>query len=367
MPDRQPLDRHIWEIAAARDILWLVGIALLCWMAYVLRSILIPIFVGFGVAYLFNPLITTLERRWHIPRLVTICAIVLVLFLVLVAALIWLGPTFSEQFMTLAEKLPQYLTTLASRYDVKVSSLTSQLTDLTDSIKEDPLNILGPLFSGTGRAFGILGAIIGSTLNVTLMIVLVPIFFILFAWDFQRIESHTLALIPPRHRPRTERILHRIDLTVSGFFRGRLLVGLITAALYSFGWALSDVPYWFLLGIMTGVLTIIPYASAIGWPLAVLLKYVDVLASQDSGAGWLAIVIWPSATYLIVQFIESWILTPWVQSQSLDLSATTVLIVVLIGGAIGGFFGLLLAIPIAACVKILAQEYLTSYGTASNP
>lgn len=363
MPDRHPFDRHLWEIAAARDILWLLGVALLCWIAYVLRSILIPIFVGFGFAYLFNPLIAKLEDRWRIPRLLTICAIVLVLLLLLIAVMIWLGPTFTEQFMTLAEKLPQYITTLAARYDVNVNNLSPHLTDLAGSIKEDPVSILGPLFSGTGRAFGILGAIIGSTLNVTLVIVLVPIFFIMFAWDFKQIESKSLALIPPRHRPRAERIRHRIDLTVSGFFRGRLLVGLITAGMYSFGWALSDVPYWFLLGIMTGVLTIIPYASAIGWPLAVVLKYLDVLASQDAQAGWLAIVIWPSATYLIVQFIESWILTPWIQSQALDLSGTTVLIVVLIGGAVGGFFGLLLAIPIAASIKILIQEYMMPHGT----
>ena len=358
MPDRHPADRHLWEIAAARDLFWLIGIVLLCWIAYALRSILLPIFVGFGIAYLFNPLITKLETRWQIPRLLTIGTILLVLLVVVGAGMIWLGPTFSRQFMTLAEKLPQYMTSLAERYDVNVSSLSPRLTDLADSIKEDPLSMLGPLFSGTGRAFGILGAIIGSTLNVTLMIVLVPIFFILFAWDFKRIEAQSLALIPPHHRLRAERILHQMDLTISGFFRGRLLVGLITAGLYSFGWALSDVPYWFLLGIMTGVLTIIPYASAIGWPLAVLLKYLDVLASQDPQAGWLAIVIWPSATYLAVQFVESWILTPWIQSQALDLSATTVLIVVLIGGAVGGVLGLLLAIPMAACIKILLQEYV---------
>jgi predicted PurR-regulated permease PerM len=58
----------------------------------------------------------------------------------------------------------------------------------------------------------------------------------------------------------------------------------------------------------------------------------------------------------VVQFIESWLLTPWVQSQSMEMSAVTVLIVVFIGGAVGGFYGLLLAIPLAACIKILLQE-----------
>jgi predicted PurR-regulated permease PerM len=72
----------------------------------------------------------------------------------------------------------------------------------------------------------------------------------------------------------------------------------------------------------------------------------------------MTVVVWPSLAYLVVQFIESWLLTPWVQSQSMDMHAVTVLIVVFIGGALGGFYGLLLAIPIAACLKILVQELL---------
>ena len=108
--------------------------------------------------------------------------------------------------------------------------------------------------------------------------------------------------------------------------------------------------------LITGILTIIPYASLIGWPLAIALKYLDVLSSNAGGFDLMTIVIWPSLAYLLVQFIESWLLTPWVQSQSMDMNAVTVLIVVFIGGALGGFYGLLLAIPIAACLKILAQE-----------
>lgn len=71
---------------------------------------------------------------------------------------------------------------------------------------------------------------------------------------------------------------------------------------------------------------------------------------------WLPVVVWPSLVYLMVQFVESWVLTPLVQSRSLEMSAITVLIIVFIGGAVGGFYGLLLPIPIAACIKILIQE-----------
>ncbi len=358
MTNRPLVERHLWEIVPARDLLWLAAAVLLFWAAYSLRSILTPILMGFGFAYLFNPLVTRAANRWHMPRLLTISLIVLVLLLGLVAALVWMGPTFYHQVVTLAEKLPVYLSTLTSRYHVDLGDVSRHAADLAANLKEDPLSVLGPVFSGTGRAVGLIGTVIGSTLNLTLMLVLVPIFFILFAWDFDRITSSVMKVVPLAHRLRTEHVLGRMDLAVSGFFRGRLLIGLITAALYSVGWALADVPYWFLLGTVTGALTVIPYVSAIGWPLAVLLKYLDVLSSPDQGVGWMVIVVWPSATYLGVQFLESWILTPWIQSQSLSLNATTVLIVVLVGGVVGGFFGLLLAIPIAACVKILFEEFI---------
>ena len=147
-----------------------------------------------------------------------------------------------------------------------------------------------------------------------------------------------------------------MDHAVSGFSSGRFLIGLLTAGMYPGGWALADVPYWFLLGVVTGFLTVVPYLSAIGWPLAVLLKYLDVITGDTASFGWLPVVVWPSLVYLMVQFVESWILTPLVQSRSMEMSAITVLIIVFIGGAVGGLYGLLLPIPIAACIKILIQE-----------
>ena len=115
------------------------------------------------------------------------------------------------------------------------------------------------------------------------------------------------------------------------------------------------VPYWFLLGAATGLLSIIPYVNVIGWPLAIILKYLD--GAVGSGTmDWLSVVILPSLPYLVVQLFESWWLTPWIQGRTSDLSAVTVIIVVLVGGATAGFLGLVLAIPIAACVKILLQE-----------
>lgn len=352
-----PTDRHLWEITPIRDLLWLGGIAFLLWFGYYLRGVFTPVLIALLLAYLFNPLIGHAERQWKIPRPATI-SLILFLSALLVGGLVtWLGPLLAEQIQSLAERAPAYLHSIALRYHVSLGDFSEPLSSIATSLKEDPLSMLRPIFSGTGQAFGVLGAVIGTTTAIALALTLIPIYFFFFAWQFDCALSELKRYIPAQHRPRVRRITQRMDHAVSGFFRGRLLIALTSALLYSLGWALAGIRYWFLLGLITGVLTIIPYASLIGWPLAILLKYLDLL----SGAGTvelMAILVWPSLAFLVVQFIESWLLTPWIQSQSMDMNAVTVLLVVFIGGGLGGFYGLLLAIPIAACLKILAHELL---------
>jgi predicted PurR-regulated permease PerM len=124
----------------------------------------------------------------------------------------------------------------------------------------------------------------------------------------------------------------------------------------SFGWFLTGIPYWFFLGMLTGLLNIVPYLSLITWPVAILVKYLDTLTNDAAQGCFLAIVIWPSAVYLTVQFLDGWVLTPWIQREQTHLSALTILIVVFIGGALGGVWGMLFAIPAAASIKIVLEE-----------
>jgi len=151
-------------------------------------------------------------------------------------------------------------------------------------------------------------------------------------------------------------MLGRMDHAVSAFVRGRLLIAVISAGAFALGWSLTGVPYALLLGLLTGLLTIVPYLSAVGWPIALLAKYIDFLSSSGS-ATWTDIVLWPSVVFVIVAFAEGWMLTPWVQSETMEMSALTVLVAVLVGGTVGGALGMLLAIPVTACGKIISEEF----------
>ena len=349
-------NRHLWEITPIRDLMWLGGILFLLWFGYYLRGVFTPVLIALLMAYLVNPLVRRSETAWHIPRPVTISVVLFLSALMLGGLVTWLGPLLAEQVQSFAERVPGYLQSIATQYHVTLGDFSEPLSRIATSLRDDPLSILTPIFSGTGQAFGVLGAVIGTTADVTLALVLIPIYFFFFAWQFDSALAQLRHYIPADYRPRARQIVQRMDHAVSGFFRGRLTIALTSAVLYSAGWALTGIQYWFILGLITGVLTIIPYASLIGWPLAILLKYLDGFTSGAGAFDLMTVVVWPSVAYLVVQFIESWLLTPWVQSQSMEMSAVTVLIVVFIGGALGGFYGLLLAIPIAACIKILLQE-----------
>ncbi|MER3424767.1 MAG: AI-2E family transporter [Nitrospiraceae bacterium] len=345
-------DRHLWQITAVRDLLWIgLGIFLL-WFVYELRGVFTPILIALALAYLFNPLFAYPERRWEVPRPLTITLLLVVLTIAGAGFIAWFGPLLMEQVQTLAKKVPQYIQSLSAHSGLQLGHLPDQLLAWVSRMTEDPIGVLQPLFVGTGQAFGIIGQVIGTTTSIVLLTMLVPIYFFFFAWHFDRMIGWISHLLPASKKPHLLKIFGRMDDAVSGFFRGRLVIALITGIMYAVGWALTDVPYWFLLGMGTGFLSIIPYVSVIGWPLAILFKYLDLMATTGAqDFNWLSVFVWPSVPYLPVQFLESWVLTPLIQSQSV-----TVLIVVFIGGAVGGFFGLLLSIPVAACIKILFQE-----------
>ncbi|MGE0822074.1 MAG: AI-2E family transporter [Candidatus Binatia bacterium] len=350
---------HLWQIKAVQDLFW-IGLGIVAvWFGYYLRSIFTPVLIALVLAYVFNPLITYAHERWHVPRSFTIVALLGALLFTAVGFAAWLGPIVINQAVTLAQKLPGYIQSLANRYDLNVGSVTDQVNTVASRVQQDPISVLQTIFTGAGEAFGFIGTFIGTTTYMIVSLALIPIYFFFFAWSFPPLLRQIESYLPASQRAQILDIGQDMDKAVAGFFRGRFVVAVCMAIMFAVGWLLVGVPYWFLLGLLAGVLSIIPYAAGVAWILALLLKYLDVTTGQNAtGLDWMAVLVWPTLVYGIVQFIEGWLLTPWVQSDSTNLSAVTVLIVVFIGGAIAGLYGLILAIPIAACLKIFAVKIL---------
>lgn len=352
-------DRHLWQIRPVRDLLWIAVTTALVAGVYVLRSIFLPLGIALVLAYIFNPIIDATERRWSVPRGAAILVLLAVLLVAGAGLLVWLSPVVATQAATLLRKFPQYAQLLAERYDWDLGGPEVQLARLLEEGLREPLAVLRSLFAGTSRAFGFIGGIISTTTYVFVTALLIPVYVYFFALHFHDIGGHLRGFVPSSKRERVLDLLEDMDEAVSSFLRGRLIIALVMAGLFAIGWSplLTNVPYWLLLAVLTGLLSLIPFAAGLGWILALLFKALELGAGPGVGAwAWFLGLGGPTLVYGIVQFVEGWLLTPWIQSKSLDLSVVTVLLAVFIGAALGGLYGMILAIPATACAKILLQE-----------
>jgi predicted PurR-regulated permease PerM len=335
------------------------------WFGYRLRAIFIPILIAFALAYLFDPAIRWIERHWKAPRSVTISTAFISLIAGVASLIIWLGPEFLHQLAELIQKLTDYLQTFVKEHDLNFD-FEDKLQSWTQYVQENPENPAGflvknieTLFTGTTEAMTFIGQAISTTayfMGATLL--LIPLYFFFFIWHFDAIVQRIKELLPLTEKKQTQALLQEMDEAVATYFRGRLVISLITAVLFSLAWSpwLADVPYWLVLGISAGILNFIPFAGILAWLAAMFFKGLAI--GTNSGFDWWSVVLWPSIAYGVVQTIDNWLLTPWIQGRSLNLNSATIIIVVLIGGTIGGIYGLLLCIPIAACAKIMISELL---------
>jgi len=356
-----PADRHLWQIRAVRDLLWILLGAAIFWFAYQVRGIIVPLSLAWALAYLFNPLVGWVERRWRFRRWVTALLLVVAIVAGCAVVVAWLGPLFVRQTIALLSKAPQYL------HDIEVASIAEQAQKIADMLRENPANALQSLLAGTGRVFGFLGDVIGVTAHVVVSFTLWLVFFVFFLLRFPHMAERFYAFFPGSRRARLRALLGEVDAAVGGFFRARVLVSLVVGLLFAVGWWMADVPYWFLLGMVAGILNIIPYASTIGWPLAVLLKYLDTTTgNQPAGFTWTAVVLWPSIAYFAVQALDEWVLRLWIGARTTKLNAPTILLALIVGEALAGFYGMLLAIPAAIVLKVVLRHTALARATAAR-
>lgn len=348
--------RHLWEITPLQDVFWFSAAALLLWLGYLLRGVFIPVLVGFTGAYVVNPPLTWAQRKWRWPRSLLIgVTLVLLLSSCIVAALI-LIPQVIDQTERLVRRAPRYINTLTIKLQDRVDPDVLQLLqDAGLQLPRDGRELAERLLGSLGSALGIAASVLETTTWLVIASLLIPIYFCFFAWNFNIIVDRMKMYLPAASRQSTLRVLRRMDSVVGQFIRGRVLVVIAMAVMFSIAFLLAGVPYWFLIGTLTGLLSFVPYLAVVGWLLAMLMTWIEA-QTGTAQVTWTTVVIWPTVAYSVVQLIEGWMITPWVQSQSMHINPVTVFVILMIGGSAAGIYGLLLALPVAGCVRILAEE-----------
>lgn len=222
----------------------------------------------------------------------------------------------------------------------------------TQSMKPDWLQI-------ARRGVSTIFSVIGFIISLGLLAFLIPFYFFFFAVWYPDVLAFGRQFIPQRNRERVLYLLEKMDNVVAGFVRGRIVISLIMGVLLAIGWMICGVPYAIPLGIVVGIFCAVPYLGVVGIPAAVLLLFFDQLGmAGEQRMAWWGIILWPTLVFSIVQLIEGYVLTPAIAGKATNLDPVTILVAVLAGGSVLGVYGMLLAIPLAACGKIMFAEVL---------
>ena len=321
-----------------------------------LAGVFVPILIGLGLAYLVNPLLKYSESHWKLARPATIGLLLAILLAVASTVGLFVIPLLDE--LKLSAKVPDYVDTLAVKFNSNLDDeWVGRWKTIGNQLPGDVVQLAKFAVTNTGVALGIVSDVIASTLYVFVSLCLIPIYFFFFAWHFNPMLAKAEGYLPELNRRRVLEIVGKMDQAVGVFLRGRLIVTIAMMVMFSIAFCLAGVPYWFLLGCFTGLLSFVPYLAVIGWRWRWWSTWVDVTTGGGSFS-WVDVLLLPTVAYGVVQLLEGWLLTPWIQSKSMEMNPVAILIVVLIGGSVGGLYGLLLAIPIAGCGRILCEELL---------
>ncbi|MGW0176360.1 AI-2E family transporter [Rhodococcus sp. NPDC003322] len=319
--------------AAAGVVVVLAGVEVIISTRQMLLLIALAVFLAIGL----EPAVSWLVRRGF-PRWAAVTT-VFVVALGLVAGFLALAiPPLINQGGALVQSAPDHLHDLERRYPV-IDRLSSRLhiqDQLEHALDQSGFGLVGGLV-GAGRV--VFGAVSGSVIVTVLTAYLLA--------DFPRVRASLYRLVPSARRPRTILIGDEVLAKVGAYVLGNLLISLITAAA-TFVWLVAfGVPYALLLAVLVGVLDLIPI---VGSTLAGIVVALVALSVSLSVA--IATVVF----FLVLRLLEDYLLVPKIIGRSVRVPPLVTVVAVLVGGALLGMLGALLAIPVAAAVLLIVQE-----------
>jgi predicted PurR-regulated permease PerM len=329
---------------------WGIGFALFCLVFWLLGSTLLPFLLGAGMAYFLDPLADRLERV-GLNRLAATSVIAVSALLAIAAVLIFAVPALIAQVQALVVATPDYInnivTFLGRRYpDLfgENSALMRNLSDFETMMREGGLTVANTVLLG---ALGVV--------NVLLLLVISPVvaFYLLLDWD--RMLAKVNAMLPREHALTIRGLARDIDVVLAGFVRGQLTVCLILGSFYALALMAIGLQYGFLVGMVAGLLSFIPYVgSATG-----LLLSVGIAAFQFwSEPLW---ILATAGIFLFGQFVEGNVLAPNLIGKSVGLHPVWLILALSVFGTLFGFAGLLVAVPVAAALGVVSRFLLDQY------
>jgi predicted PurR-regulated permease PerM len=347
-------------------LIWAAVLAALLYALYLLGSAVTPFAAGLALGYLLDPVVLRLERL-GLSRLAASLLILAIFVLVLALLLVTVAPILANQLIGFTQRLPGYVTTLQSLAVEEGTALINKYGGawresfgVDASWSADQLQKSVGDFVTQGAQWLLDAArhlVTGSAaiLDFFSFLIVTPVvaFYILVDWDkmIAKIDSW----LPLDHRGNLRRIASEINDALAGFIRGQSLVCVFLGLWYGLGLTLIHLDFGFLIGVVGGVLSVVPYVGS----LTALVLALGVALVQ--GFPSFKLFFLALAVVGVGQFLEGYVVSPKLVGESIGLHPVWLMFALFAFGALFGFTGLLIAVPAAAAIGVLARHLLGVY------
>lgn len=340
-------------IAYSQDKLFILAMAMLsCGFIYLLSPVLTPFLIGMMLAYLANPLVTRLMKL-HLSRTLSVAVVFTLLITLIVLTFLMLVPFLEKQFNTLLSSVPSMINWTQT---IALPWLSQNLN--VDTSFLDMENVKTLIVNNWSKAGGVSAWILHSAfqsgakaLEWLGMLLLIPVVTFYFMCDWHLILSNARELLPARVKPTIVKLFNECDEVLSSFLRGQLSVMLVLGVLYGTGLTLMGLHMGFLIGIIAGLLCIIPY---LGFIVGIIAASITALVQFGSFTAVLIV----AAIFIGGQTVDHFWLTPKLVGNRIGLHPIAVIFAILTGSCLFGFVGALLALPAAAVLLVWARYWL---------
>lgn len=342
-----------------RRIFILAVFACLIWVLYLLKPVVIPFLIAFLIAYLFSPLVQWMHKHFHIPRWLSITAVFIGIGTAVTMATWFLIPMIWKQLIYARDSIPgavnwintTFLPWLSQTFNlVEMEINTDEFSKVAmeyvqTNYSVDSIQTLALRLAQSGLNFIQLGG----------TIVLVPIIAFYFLLDWEKMLARLRHMVPRPYEAKTLQVARECHEVLGAFVRGQFLVMILLGTVYAVGLQLIGLEVGIIIGMIAGLASIIPYLGfAVGIIAAVIATFLQF------GVDWMQLML-VGIVFMIGQAIEGYVLQPFLLGDKIGLSPVAVVFAVLAGAQLFGFFGMLIALPVAAIIVVLLKHLLMAY------
>ncbi len=334
--------------------LWsILGLMLLTVAAfYVLvegRVVLAPLLLAIVIIYLLNPLVSWLADR-GVPRVFGAIIGFLVVFSAISLLAVVIFPDISSQAQGLIDTFPSlYDQTTGDLERILASAGFENIAIINYSELLDYLNDPTNRNTLMSILFDQLGTVTSSIFEFILIFLVGPVLAFYFLIDLPSVQRRLVEVFPSEHRNEAAHVGDQLNTAIGGFLRGQLVVALIVGVMLSFGYWTIGLQFWLLIGLVGGMLNIVPFLGP--W-VGGILGVIVAITTAD-----LPTAIWAVVVAVIVQQIDNNFISPSVLRATVRLHPAVTLLSLILGGALAGIWGVVIAVPLVASIKILLGHW----------